>query len=1038
MEKHLTAIAEYIVAVKSIQPDDAREHTYRTPLENLLNTIQFPTKKITPIHEGKSDKLDVDGTPDFFIYQDYESLFKTLVGFIECKKIFFDLDTLIKSKQVEKYSRTSENIIITNYRDFILLQKGKIEARVSLIDERLVETTDKNLYQDFLNLLMQFYNYEYQYIKTKKSLTLALARQSFYYSVALREYIEDKSNEGENFHFKFKGLFDDFQKSIQYSYDLTDFCDIYAQSLVYGLMLARLEDAELRFDEGSIDYLRQIPRAYRLLKEFLKNGYEEDYAPIFVKKALISIGKNINLINIESIQKEFNKENNGKSNIAVYLYEEFLKSYDELRKTEKRKEGGVYYTPKAATSFIVRGVNHILKEHFGLTDGYMDKTVKVLDFACGTGTFIDSIFDIIIHDDMDELEKRKVKEKIKNDYYGFEILFTPYIVAHTILTKHLRDKGITILDNERLGIYLTNTLDISQHSISGLLPNLKNEHEKAARIKNDESILAVVGNPPYNVNSKDKNAKILEMIQDYKPENEANVKPLNNDYVKFIRFAQFKIEKNQSGVVGVITDNSFLENITFYKMREELLKSFDCIYILNLHGENRKNKTIKDTNIFDIQQGVCISFFIKNENVKDKGIYYYSTKDNDIFTRAGKLELLAAKDLENLGWKKLNPLETKDVSFVSRNLAYLDEYSEFMPINCIFNTPSLPIMSKKDYANKERKQWIAYQYTEGALDALRDSFLNNTPAEIKSIYNISEESDWFIVNAKEDLTSCYNPQKIQYRAYDYRYTSLSHSKGFLARPSYNKVGSHFSKNNLGLIFERGCNSSFNHAFITEIYTDFHCIGGGSYLAPLYLYKEEDGLFGAEKTTNFTPDFLNNYINQLEFDVTPEEVMAYIYAVLHSPVYREKYLEFLKTDFPAIPMTKDKETFYKYALLGKKLIDLHLLQNMPSGAGIKVSFTGDVGNNFVIKKITPPTPTEDKLMLTTARNNVITFTGVSKEVYDFEIGSYKPIDKWLKYRIKDEVILGIEDLDHIKNMITAIKNTISVMGEIEWLGEDYLK
>lgn len=1036
MEAHFNAIVEYINAVKNIEPSDANEHTYRTPLQNLIEAIKFPTKKITPIHEGKSDKLDVDGTPDFFIYEDYDSLFKTLVGFIECKKIFFNLDTLIKSKQIEKYSKTSENIIITNYREFILLQKGKIEGRVALIDDRLAETTDKNRYQNFVNLLLQFYGYEYQYIKTKKSLTLALANQSFYYSVALREYIEDKSNEGETFYYKFKTLFDTFQKSIQYSYILADFCDIYAQSLVYGLMLSRL-DNEQRLDENKRNYLDGIPDSYKLLYEFLETAYSNKFLPIKVKQALTNIGKNLNLINVASIQKEFNKENNGKSNIAVYLYEEFLKEYDNLRKTEKRKEGGVYYTPKEATSFITRGVNELIQTRFGLSDGYLADNVKVLDFACGTGTFIDSIFDLIINDNIDDLEKRKIKEKIKKDYYGFEILFTPYIVAHTILTKHLKDKGINFSPDERLGIYLTNTLDISQHSISGLLPNLRQEHEKASKIKNEENILAIIGNPPYfNGKSEAKKGVIDDKLYDYKKGlNERKIN-LDDMYIKFIRFAEYKIEQTGYGIVGIITNNSFLDGITHRQMRKHLFETFDEIYILNLHGSTRKGET--DKNIFDIMVGVSITFFIKYKQPLDnKRVHYYSTLENSINHRDEKLAFLNNETIDSIEWKEINPAVSSNYWFVGKDTSSLSNYSSFYKLSDVFDLFGSGASSLRDK--------VSISYNIESLKSVLDDFKSQSEAYIRNKYELSDSRDWSLSRAKEDVTENYNDdtniREILYRPLDKRTMFYSaKNKGLFAVPQ-KKISLHIKEDNIVLIFPRGIAKSFSHGFISKNIVDYSC--GGAYsaketnIAPLYVYQENNGLFGIEKKTNFTKNFIDNYINTLSFSPSPEDILAYMYAILYSPIYRNKYLDFLKTDFPAIPMTKGKETFYKYAELGKQLINAHLLQNLAKDNDIKVSFVGNVANNFVVTKLAFDS-TNSKLMLTTANNNIINIDGVSDEVYNFEIGSYKPIDKWLKYRIKDKVILSTPELEHIKNMVIAIKTTIATMKEIEALGEGYLQ
>ena len=1032
IEEYKIAIDKYVDSIKNIPVKEAKEHTYRTPLENLINSIKFPTLNITPIHEGKAEKLDVDGTPDFFIYKDENTLFKTLVGFIECKKISYNLQQLIGSEQIKKYSKTSENIIITNYREFVLLQKGVVQKKVVILNPDLSIVEDENSYQNLINLLIDFYGYEYQYIKTKKSLISALATQSFYYSVALREYIEDKDNENDMFYYRFRSLFEDFQKSIQYHYELVDFCDIYAQSLVYGLLLSRLDTNEL-LDETKRNYLDGIPETYQLLYEFLESAYSNKFLPPEIKVALTNIGKNLNLINVESIQKEFDKVANGKSNIAVYLYEDFLKQYDELRKTEKRKEGGVYYTPKEAADFIIRGVRDIIKTSFSLEDGFLSPNVKVLDFACGTGTFIDSIFDLSIEDDLDDLDKLKIKEKIINDFYGFEILFTPYIISHTILTKHLKDKGIKLFQGERLGIYLTNTLDISQHSISGHLPNLKKEHEKAAKIKNQEEILAIVGNPPYfNGKSQSKKGIIDDELYKYKIGINKRKTQINNLYMKFIRFAEWKIENAGYGIIGVITCNGWLDGDTQNVMRKHLYQTFDDIYIVNLHGNNHKGDD--DKNIFDIRVGVNITFFVKKkESDGQKRVFYYSTLENKIFSRLEKLEFLKQNSLENIKFIQLSPEITDNYWFISKDLSESAIYKHFWKITDILKEYNSGITTGNDP--------VCISYSEKEALGIKTDIFNMDIKTFERFYSVTK--NWDFLLARKSLEQNSTCRQILYRPFDIRYTFFSND-GFLFRSRYD-IMQHFicGRSNLGLSVSRLLTGgSFSHSFIVNKISEIILLSSktseNSFIFPLYLYKSSESLFEADKRPNWTDKFVKEYLDTLTFNPTPEDVLAYIYAVLHSPIYRSKYIEFLKTDFPAIPMTKNQEVFEKYAKKGQKLIDVHLLNKIEDDKSIKV-FLGGISSNFVIKKIIPPSETEKALSLVTADNDIIKFGGVTPEIYNFEIGSYKPIDKWLKYRIRDNVILSVvDDVAHIKNMVLAIKATINIIKTIESYEEDYLK
>ena len=1005
---------------------DGEEIEYRTPFETLFSTLQIPFMcKTSIVQEDRRSGIEIDGMPDFFVWNDADTLFKSLVGFIECKKPAFDIEKFTDSEQITKYSKTCKNIIITNYRRFILLQEGKKQHDITL-------ATDTKTLLDFVTLLQDFYDYKYPYINSKKTLVASLAAQSFYYSVALREYINDKTNETQSFYIKFKGLFGEYEKSINFHYVLADFCDIYAQSLVYGLLLARLDKGE-RLNEQKLNYLDNIPDEYRLLYEFLVQAYESRYLPTEIKIALTNIGKNINLIDTDAITIEFQKINNGKQNITVYLYEDFLAQYDKFRGTENRKEGGVYYTPSEATDFITRGVNHLLKTHFNLSQGYNSENVKILDFACGTGTFIHSVLEQMIPENPDDLTKQILKDKIIKDIYGFELLFTPYIISHTIITRFLKEKDIH-LGNDRLGIYLTNTLDVSSHTISELLPALKKEYEKARDIKDKENILAIIGNPPYfNGKSRAKSDVIdaeIKIINENLHEKKTNNQDL---YLKFMVFATRKIKASGQGIVGIIVNNSWLYGTTRRLMRKYFFDTFNKIYVLNLHGDTDRKDP--DKNIFDIKRGVSIVFFIKEQKKTKKKVFYASTLDKNILLRASKLDFLENTEFQNIKWKEVKPTETENYWFLSRNYSEQVTYNKFWKLTDIFCKYNSGVESGNDDA--------AIFYSKEELSNRKDDYMTLKEEQIREKYQIEDKENWLLNNAIKDLKTAYNPCRMEFRPLDMRWTSLSKkSKSFMGRPRYD-ISQYFdNKSNSGLIFKKQLNRGiFNTIFITDTISDralLETSHGGSYVAPLYIYNGGNGYAeidfdGHKRYANFTQNFIKNYLKKIEFQVTPEEIMAYIYAVLHSPVYRSKYIEFLKTDFPAVPFTNNKDTFDKYAELGQKLIDLHLLKNLPADNEIRVNYNFD--SDFVVEKITQD---NNKLHLLTTNNKTVSFNGVTPHIYNFEIGSYKPIDKWLKYRIKDKVSLATSDLQHLKNMIIALKNTISTMQEIEKLGEDYLK
>jgi len=1011
------AVENYLAELNAVP--DGSEIQYRTPFQNLFEKVippHFVKNNIAIIQEDRHSGLEMDGTPDFFVYKGYGTLFSSLVGFVECKKPAYQLEKLIDSEQIKKYAKSCENIIITNYRRFILLQKGR------KVHDFLLSKENKAIL-DFENLLRDFYSYDYPYIKTKKSLVSVLAAQSFYYSVALREFTANEKNKEESFFTKFNGLFSEYQQSINYHYELNDFCDIYSQSLVYGLMIARIDTGE-KLDEKNLNYLQGIPSEYTLLYEFLSQAYEYRYLPVSIKVALTNIGKNINLIDITEVKKELANTDSGKQNIAVYLYEDFLQEYDNLRKTENRKEGGVYYTPSEAANFIVRSVNELIKTDFSLVNGYLSKDVKILDFACGTGTFLHSVFEQMLKENNDDLSREIIRDKIIKDIYGFEILFVPYIVAHTVLTRYLKENNVAPGD-DRLGVYLTNTLDISQHSISSLLPSLKKEYERAMTIKDKEQILAIIGNPPYfNGKSKAKESLIDNELIEYKKD--LNEKKINLDdlYIKFIRFAEWKIEHCKQGIVGIITNNSYLDGVTHRQMRKHLYNTFDRIYIVNLHGNTRKGE--KDKNIFDIMVGVSIVIFVKLPNpAAKKSVKYFSTVDNGIISRQDKLSFLENGKIGKLKWTTLKPTEPY-YWFVDKDFSLHSEYRKFWKVTDIFNVYGSGISTDRDD--------LVISYKKDILETnMKMAFSGSYSDEFKVKYNITNSSSYDFAdklqNQNFDKTAI---AQTMYRPFDIR--NIYYKIGFTSRPSEDVVR-HFIKENIGLCFTRSVDHNiFSGVFIVDKPVDKHTINGQTYSAPLYLYSDKNYLKleieTGEKTPNFTKKF-QTFLQTLSFKPNPNKIMAYIYAVLHSTTYRNKYIEFLKTDFPAIPFTKDKAVFEKYAKLGQKLIDLHLLKNLPKDNKIKVGNvpqTDFIIDNFECKN--------DILFLHTESKQSISFAGVTSQIYNFEIGSYKPIEKWLKCRKNDGVSLCLQDLEHLRDMIISIKNTINIMREIEDLGDAF--
>ena len=616
IKEHLKAYHSELVSI--VKKGDFNEHTFRTPLENLLNALK--PKDIRLTHEPKAEQGQGSVRPDFKIYKQTPH-YEALQGFIECKNYKENLDTLVKGKQIEKYLAVCPNIILTDYNRFILLSFGKVIADITLFPFGLENTLftqekakDIEIQNAFIQLLQSFFE-SVANITNKDELVAILSTQSFYLSETIF-----KSDEAGLLNTQFKESFEKafatFASLENTTFSKIEFCDILAQSVVYGMFVAYIENDEFEIDKIPIQsFIQLLPQHFLTLQEFVYYSLPFFALPENIKYALENVKKTIALIDKPSLATSFEKEI---QSLSIYLYEDFLKAYDTLRGEQRRKEGGVFYTPQPVVNMIVSSLNELLQSKFD-KKGFNDESVKVLDFATGTGSFLAKVFELILANESEVFTKELIINKCLKDIYGFELSFVPYIVAHLKLSSILRQKGFSDLNlTHKFQIFLTNTLDLDgdkQIQMQVPFDSLKGQRDEALKLKRQEDLLVILGNPPYNVKSKNKGDEILKLLQSYKQGLNETKLNLDDDYIKFIRFAQWKLlEQNQKqGLMGFITNNSFLDGRTHRKMRQSLARAFDEIYILNLHGDSG------DENVFDIRVGVCISLFVKYKEIDASG-----------------------------------------------------------------------------------------------------------------------------------------------------------------------------------------------------------------------------------------------------------------------------------------------------------------------------------------------------------------------------------------------------------------------------------
>ncbi len=726
-----------------------------------------------------------------------------------------------------------------------------------------------------------------------------------------------------------------------------------------------------------------------------------------------------------------------------------------------RKSRGVYYTPEPVVNFIVRAVDDILKTEFNLPQGLADTSkieikteepghnkkikkkihkVQILDPATGTGTFLAEIVKQIYK----KFENQKgiwssyVENELLPRLNGFEILMAPYTMCHLKLEVLLKQTGYKPKDEnkqQRLRVFLTNSLE-EAHPYSGTLfaSWLSKEATEANTVKKETPVMIVLGNPPYSISSTNRGKWILGLIKDYKKDlNERNIQPLSDDYIKFIRYGQHFINKNGEGILAYISNNSFIDGIIHRQMRKDLLETFDKIYIIDLHGNSKKKEVCpdgsKDENVFDIQQGVSINVFIKKKKNHAQVFHY------DLYgKRNEKYEFLNNNNISSIDWNELENREP-EFFFIPKDFEVANQYSKGILISELLQLYSSGIQSEFDE--------MAFSENLYQAGIKRDDISFLTIEDIVNKYNLKQSQKKKIEKAKFDLhNNEVNIFSIQYKAFNIKkmlYTGQTN--GLMGRPRYSSV-KHILKNNISLILMRSLIDApeYNTVFISDKPIDKNFYGFQTYFFPLYLYPETDDLQKLKSSPTRRPN-LNSEIVQiiadnLKLKFTPEkeeakntfapiDILDYIYAVLHSPSYRERYKEFLKIDFPRVPYPENKKTFWKLVKLGEDLRQIHLLE---SPVVEKYITSYPVQGDNVVSKVKFEGEKKGKVWI----NDTQYFDKVPKVSWEFYIGGYQPAQKWLKDRKRRE--LSTEDVLHYQKIIVALSETDKIMKEIDKVGE----
>lgn len=1048
-------VQQYIDNINSAyKRGNATEHTYRGDLKQLIESI---VKDIAATNEPKRQSC---GAPDYILTK------KDIpVGFIEAKDVGDkDLEGNKKTgnkEQFDRYKSSLNNLIFTDYLDFHLYRDGQFVTKIAIaeIQDGKIVTLPNN-FSSFENLLKDFCTHISQSIKSSKKLAEMMAGKARLLSEVIEKALTSDETNQENS--TLKDQMNAFKEILIHDITPKGFADVYAQTIAYGMFAARLHDPTLpTFSRQEASEL--IPKSNPFLRKLFGYiaGPDIDDRIKWIVDSLVEI---FLACNVAEILKNYGKTTKMEDPI-IHFYETFLSEYDP----KLRKARGVWYTPAPVVNFIVRAVDDILKTEFNLPQGLADTSktkinvnvqgkqveqevhkVQILDPATGTGTFLAEVVKHVHKkfEGQQGIWSNYIETHLLPRLNGFELLMASYAMAHLQMDLLFTETGYKPTKEQRLRIYLTNSLEESHPDTGTLFANwLSAEANEANQIKRDTPVMCIIGNPPYSGESANKGEWIMNLMEDYKKEpggkeklKEANSKFINGDEYKFIRYGQHFIEKNGSGVLAFINPHGFLKNPTFRGMRWNLLKTYDKIYTIDLHGNAKEKETAPDgsvdENVFDIEQGVSINLFIKTGKKKSNElgkVFHY-----DLYgKREAKYDFLLENSLKSAPYKEID-FSSPSYFFTPKDFEEKETYEKGFYLLDLFKETSLGVLSKNDD--------ITIDFEKSFLKNRIDNFRILSVEELRKQYNVKADSrDWVLAKAKDDLVQNYDEQNfksISYRPFDNRWTYFTGKpKGFFAYSQNRIMKNMRTGQNLALISGRQGQAvgsmQWNLSFITNTISDqnIYYRGGGT-VFPLYLYPETKGQQSigqiAERTPNLSTEIVNKITKNIGLTFTiekqtskdtfaPIDILDYIYAVLHSSTYRDKYKEFLKTDFPRIPYPKDATTFWQLVKLGSEIRQIHLLES-PTVEKYITQYPID-GNNTVSKIKYQ----DEKVYI----NDTQYFNGVPEVAWNFYIGGYQPAQKWLKDR-KDRK-LEFDDILHYQKIIVALSETDRLMKEIDKIG-----
>lgn len=1015
----LMDLPAYVASLdKRYQSGIAREHSYRGDLQNLLQAFA-PDTLVT-----NEPARIACGAPDYIITDQGTAVD---IGYIEAKDIGRSLDDKAYKEQFDRYRHSLPNLIITDYLKFRLYREGTFVAEVTIAELNGGRVRPiSNQFDIFKSFILDFVSHTSQTITTAGDLASKMAAKAKLLAQVVEAVLHSPSDTEED-----KSLSEQmhaFRSILIHDIDEKGFSDLYAQTIAYGMFAARLHDAspETFTRQEAAQLIPQTNPFLRKLFQYI-SGYDIDSRIEWIVDALAGVFR---ATDIKKILKDFGRAGQ-RSDPMIHFYETFLTEYDP----DLRRSRGVWYTPEPVVRFIVTALDDILKSEFSLSKGLADTTrvkikvesqelnprtkrprleerevhkVQILDPATGTGTFLAEVVKRIHSrfSGQKGLWSSYVEDHLIPRLNGFELLMASYAVAHLKLDLLLQQTGYKQRKVQRLHVYLTNSLE-EHHPDTGTLfaSWLSKEANEANYIKRDTPVMVVLGNPPYSRHSMNKGHWLNQLLDSYKLEpgtnsrlQERNSKWLNDDYVKFIRHAQHFIDKSGYGVFGFITNHGFIDNPTFRGMRWSLLRSFNRLYVIDLHGNSNVAEAVPagvaNENVFDIKQGVAITIAVRTGPIVPGELAEVYHKD--VYgSRDAKYAYLDEHALSEIDFQRVE-LSAPLYLLKNRRYRFAEGYRRWPALNEIFKV-----------------------YSTGYYTSCDDVVVGRTPTQVRNQVQASD------INVAFDADAV---RRTAFRPFDIRY--VYYDPEILTRARAKFVNALADENTFILTGKSTRNHSTDHFYISDVISELKCAESskGSYMFPLWLEQKGKGGTFLPTESNIQDKTLRRFRKVAGDAVSPDSICTYIYSIMYSPSFRTLFAEQIREDFIRIPLPTDRESFVRLSALGGELRSLHTLK--ADELDELVTEFPNEGSNLVTLPIGKGDWKIDNETecVTVWINDEQCFTGIPPEAWELSVGGYVPAQKWLKDRRNSE--LSVDEILEYQRIVVALTETVGVMADID--------